>query len=198
MNFADGDFDVASWSFNMQIEVNTAEANALAGSYDENDGVVIGLPDETHTVLMDGLKTVEGKEVSLKLTYNSKDAAGNPTYDVVISFLGDDGKLYKINKEALAIIAKDVDSEELIDLYGDTGTPLTKHEIVYYTCGEQWTTQSYYDGDILWFPSNPPAQNGKAFVGWTTAEHYTGAAAPTFVEEGTEVHASANYHAVFK
>lgn len=198
MNFADGDIADAQWTFNMQIEVNTASANALAGSYDENDGVVIGEPDETHTVLMNGLTTIEGKEVSLKLTYNSKDAAGNPTYDVVISFLGDDGKRYKINKEALAIIAKDVDSEELIDLYGDTGTPLTKHEIVYYTCGEQWTTQSYYDGDILWFPSNPPAQNGKAFVGWTTTEHHTSATAPTFVEEGTAVHASANYHAVYK
>ena len=199
MNFADGDFDEASWTFNMQIEVNTAEANALAGSYDENNGVVIGLPDETHTVLMNGLTTIEGKEVSLQLTYNSKDAAGNPTYDVVISFLGDDGKRYKINKEALAIIAKDVDSDEVIDLYGDTGTPLTKYDIVYYTCGEQYTTQSYYDGDTLLFPSIiPPAQNGKAFVGWTTTEHHTSATAPTFVEEGTAVHASANYHAVYK
>ena len=73
------------------------------------------------------------------------------------------------------------------------------HTVTYFTCGEQFTSQTYNDGESLAFPAtNPLPFNGKTFYGWTAEEHYTGATAPTLVTAGTAVKADASYYAVYK
>ena len=57
---------------------------------------------------------------------------------------------------------------------------------------------TYNEGDPLVLPATPAANAGKAFYGWTTTEHYTGATAPAIISAGGAVNADADYYAVYK
>ena len=56
----------------------------------------------------------------------------------------------------------------------------------------------YNKGDALVFPTKPTPNAGKAFYGWITDEHYTGATAPTIISAGTPVNDDADYYAVYE
>ncbi len=78
---------------------------------------------------------------------------------------------------------------------------VVKHTVTWKTCGgTTFKTVQVVDGDPLVLPSPAPGANteGKAFFGWTTEEHYTGADAPAMVTAGGEVNADATYYAVYK
>ena len=57
---------------------------------------------------------------------------------------------------------------------------------------------TYKEGDPLVLPATPAANAGKAFYGWITDEHYTGATAPTIISAGTPVNDNADYYAVYE
>ncbi len=85
--------------------------------------------------------------------------------------------------------------------YTVTVAALVKHTITWKTCGgTTLKTDQVVDGDPLVLPSPAPGANteGKAFFGWTTQEHYTGADAPATISAGTPVTADATYYAVYK
>ena len=77
----------------------------------------------------------------------------------------------------------------------------TENDVTWKTCGgTTFKTEQVVDGDPLVLPSPAPGANteGKAFYGWTTEEHYTGADAPAMVTAGGAVTADATYYAVYK
>ena len=85
--------------------------------------------------------------------------------------------------------------------YQITVTAVVKHTVTWKTCGgTTFKTEQVVDGDPLVLPSPAPGANteGKAFFGWTTEEHYTGADAPAMVTAGGAVTADATYYAVYK
>lgn len=55
----------------------------------------------------------------------------------------------------------------------------------------------YNKGAALKLPTNPGANGSKVFKGWITAEHYTGATAPSYISAGGAVNANADYYAVY-
>ena len=57
---------------------------------------------------------------------------------------------------------------------------------------------TYKEGDPLVLPATPAANAGKAFYGWITDEHYTGATAPAIISAGGAVNTDADYYAVYK
>ena len=77
--------------------------------------------------------------------------------------------------------------------------PVVKHIVTWYACGSVFKTEQYDDGDSLVLPSPAPGANteGKAFYGWITDEHYTGATAPETVSAGGAVNADASYYAIY-
>lgn len=84
--------------------------------------------------------------------------------------------------------------------YQITVTAVVKHTVTWKTCGgTTFKTEQVVDGDPLVLPSPAPGANteGKAFFGWTTEEHYTGAEAPTLITAGGEVNADATYYAIY-
>ena len=56
----------------------------------------------------------------------------------------------------------------------------------------------YNKGAALKLPTNPGANGSKVFKGWITAEHYTGATAPSYISAGGAVNANADYYAIYK
>ena len=81
----------------------------------------------------------------------------------------------------------------------DCSTPpvTTKYTVRWHSCAGTTEVQ-YNEGQSLVFPATPAANAGKAFYGWTTTEHYTGATAPTIISAGGAVNADADYYAVYK
>ena len=76
---------------------------------------------------------------------------------------------------------------------------IVTYTITYISCGSEFTTQVYHEGETLNLPAPAPGANaGKAFYGWIAAEQYTGSTAPTIIKAGSEVKANATYYAVFK
>lgn len=76
---------------------------------------------------------------------------------------------------------------------------IIKFTVTYISCGDEFATQEYNEGENLVLPDPAPGANaGKAFYGWIATEHYTGTAAPTLIEAGGEVKADAVYYAVYK
>lgn len=82
--------------------------------------------------------------------------------------------------------------------YTITVAAVVKHTVTWKTCGGT-TTEQYVHGASLVLPSPAPGANteGKAFYGWTTEEHYTGADAPATITAGGAVNADATYYAVY-
>ncbi len=78
-------------------------------------------------------------------------------------------------------------------------TELVKHTVTWIACGSEFKQEQYVDGAALVLPASNPSANteGKAFAGWTTEEHYTGATAPTLITAGSAVNADATYYAVY-
>lgn len=82
--------------------------------------------------------------------------------------------------------------------YTLTCTPVIKHTVMWYACGDIYKLEQYIEGASLVLPDPAPGANeGLVFDGWTTEEHYTGATAPTYISAGTAVNADATYYAVF-
>ena len=76
---------------------------------------------------------------------------------------------------------------------------IIKFTVTYISCGDEFTTQEYNEGENLILPDPAPGANaGKAFYGWIAEEQYTGSTAPTLIEAGAPVKANATYYAVFK
>ena len=83
--------------------------------------------------------------------------------------------------------------------YKITVKEIIKYTVTYMSCGDEFATQEYNEGENLVLPDPAPGDNaGKAFYGWIATEHYTGTAAPTLIEAGSEVKADAVYYAVYK
>lgn len=123
---------------------------------------------------------LNSKDVTASVTVTTPDMTTAGNKDVTVSYTeGGVTKTYSYGITVNAVIS-------------------ATHTVTYFTCGEQFTSQTYNDGQSLVFPTNPPAQNGKAFVGWITETSYTGNNAPTFVTAGTPVNADASYYAVYK
>lgn len=78
-------------------------------------------------------------------------------------------------------------------------TELVKHTVTWIACGSEFKQEQYVDGAALVLPASNPSANteGKAFAGWTTEEHYTGATAPTLITAGGAVTADATYYAIY-
>ncbi len=77
-------------------------------------------------------------------------------------------------------------------------TVVAPKTVTYMACGDIFTTQDYAPGATLVLPTETPGANdGKTFAGWIATEHYTGAAAPTFISAGSAVNADVTYYAVF-
>ena len=75
--------------------------------------------------------------------------------------------------------------------------PATTYTVRWHSCAGI-AQEQYEEGAALKLPTNPGANGDKAFYGWTTTEHYTGAAAPTIISAGQPVNADADYYAVYK
>lgn len=75
--------------------------------------------------------------------------------------------------------------------------PVTTHTVTWYACGDVYKSEQYIEGAALVLPDPPGANDGKTFAGWIATEHYTGAAAPTFIAAGAAVNADVTYYAVF-
>ena len=76
---------------------------------------------------------------------------------------------------------------------------IIKFTVTYISCGDEFATQEYNEGENLVLPDPAPGANaGKAFYGWIAEEQYTGSTAPTLIEAGAPVKANATYYAVFK
>lgn len=78
-------------------------------------------------------------------------------------------------------------------------TELVKHTVTWIACGSEFKQEQYVAGAALVLPASNPSANteGKAFAGWTTEEHYTGASAPTLITAGGAVTADATYYAIY-
>lgn len=84
--------------------------------------------------------------------------------------------------------------------YTLTCTPVIKHTVMWYACGDVYKLEQYVEGAALVLPENPGANDGLSFAGWTMTEHHTGASAPAdmFTTAGSKtVTADVTYYAVF-
>ena len=84
--------------------------------------------------------------------------------------------------------------------YQITVTAVVYHTVIWKACGETVKTEQVKDGAALVLPASPGANAGKAFAGWTTTQHHTGATAPAdlFTAAGSRtVTADVTYYAVF-
>ena len=84
--------------------------------------------------------------------------------------------------------------------YTLTCTPVIKHTVMWYACGDVYKLEQYIEGAALVLPENPGANDGLSFAGWTMTEHHTGASAPAdmFTTAGSKtVTADVTYYAVF-
>ena len=74
--------------------------------------------------------------------------------------------------------------------------PVTKYTVRWHSCAGV-AEEQYEEGAALKLPTNPGANGSKVFKGWITAEHYTGATAPSYISAGGAVNANADYYAVY-
>ncbi len=103
----------------MGIDLTTPTQDAIAGEHDSNTDIST---DYSFLEFVSGIDTtvVLAESVEMTLVYKTIDAEGYPTYSIDITFSGDDNNTYII-KTDLTIYAIDVETDEEIDLSGDTG-----------------------------------------------------------------------------
>ena len=77
-----------------------------------------------------------------------------------------------------------------------SAVPVTKYTVTWHSCAGV-AEEQYEEGAALKLPTNPGANGSKVFKGWITAEHYTGATAPSYISAGGAVNANADYYAVY-
>ena len=77
-----------------------------------------------------------------------------------------------------------------------TAKSVTKYTVRWHSCAGV-AEEQYEEGAALKLPTNPGANGSKVFKGWITAEHYTGATAPSYISAGGAVNANADYYAVY-
>ena len=85
--------------------------------------------------------------------------------------------------------------------YTLTCTPVIKHTVMWYACGDVFKLEQYIEGAALVLPDPAPGANdGKTFAGWTAIEHHADASAPAdmFTTAGSKtVTTDVTYYAVF-